>query len=298
LIVRDLDSNKLLLNLNDCIYNQPHVDKLNDIVKKLGGRIDLLALGYTGAGPYPQTYLDTKEDKKMLISEANIKKVNFFERYKKYCNVFESSFHLPFAGEYILGGKLHYLNNYRGVSDAFEVKNFYEKAIVLLNGGYIDLLTNQVVKQRNSLYSKQDIDKRLDSIKDNLYDYEKEITIPFSKINFMRLLNQAFLKACMKSELEDEYIFIISIMDESNSIKQRYELNPSEKIIKQLDIEGKLDYVAYSEIKIDYRYLYGLLTTVYHWNNAEIGSHYFTKRVPLDNFNPNAQSFLNFLAIA
>lgn len=104
--------------------------------------------------------------------------------------------------------------------------------------------------------------------------------------------------ACMKSELEDEYIFIISIMDESNSIKQRYELNPSEKIIKQLDIEGKLDYVAYSEIKIDYRYLYGLLTTVYHLNNAEIGSHYFTKRVPLDNCNPNAQSFLNFLAIA
>lgn len=298
LVVRDLDSNKLLLNLNDCIYNQPHVDKLKSIIDEFGGKIDLLALGYTGAGPYPQTYIDIEEDKTLLISEADSKKINFFERYKKYCHVFNSSYHLPFAGEYILGGKLHYLNNYRGVADAYEVKDFDEKAIILQNGGYIDLVSNEITNQRNSLYSMEDLDRRLESIKDNLYDYEKEISIPLNKINFMRLLNQAFAKACMKSELKDEYNFIISIKDEFGVIKQRFDLNPSEKTVNQLNVNDKISHKVYSEIKIDYRYLYGLLTTIYHWNNAEVGSHYFTERVPLDSFNPKAQSFLNFLAIA
>ena len=81
-------------------------------------------------------------------------------------------------------------------------------------------------------------------------------------------------------------------------IKQRFDLNPSEKTVNQLNVNDKISHKVYSEIKIDYRYLYGLLTTIYHWNNAEVGSHFFTKRVPLDNFNPKAQSFLNFLAIA
>ena len=144
----------------------------------------------------------------------------------------------------------------------------------------------------------EDLDKRLELIKDNLYDYEKEISIPLNKINFARLLNQAFAKACMKSELKEEYNFTISIKDEFGVIKQRFDLNPSEKTVNELNVNDKISHKVYSEIKIDYRYLYGLLTTVYHWNNAGIGSHYFTKRVPLDNFNPKAQSFLNFLAIA
>ena len=67
LVVRDLNSNKLLLNLNDCIYNQTHVDKLKSIIDEFGGKIDLIALGYTGAGPYPQTYFDIEEDKTHLF---------------------------------------------------------------------------------------------------------------------------------------------------------------------------------------------------------------------------------------
>ena len=51
-----------------------------------------------------------------------------------------------------------------------------------------------------------------------------------------------------------------------------------------------------SEIEIDPRYLFGLLTNVYHWNNAEVGSQYNTRRFP-NVLNHAAQSFLNYLTI-
>jgi len=51
-----------------------------------------------------------------------------------------------------------------------------------------------------------------------------------------------------------------------------------------------------SIIEIDYRYLFGLLTGVYHWNNAEVGSQYMTTRVP-DEYNRSVQRFLNFFVV-
>lgn len=295
LLVKDLDSNKLLLNLNDCIYNQPHVDKLKKIIYELGGKIDLLALGYTGAGNYPQTYIDVDKHKDKLISEANKKKLEFFDRYIKYCNTFDSSYHFPFAGEYILGGKLHYLNSFRGVADAYEVKEFDDKAIVLMNGGYIDLIKDEVFDLRESLYSSEDLNKRIESIKDNLYDYEKEINIPLNKINFMRLFKQAIKKASDKNEVNGKYNFVFSIKDDSGEIRQRFDLDISDNSIKEIALDAKISHKIYSEIKIDFRHLYGLLTSVYHWNNAKVGSHYFTSRNPLENYNRQAYQYLNFL---
>ena len=51
-----------------------------------------------------------------------------------------------------------------------------------------------------------------------------------------------------------------------------------------------------SEIIIDERYFFGLMTLVYHWNNAEVGSQFMTRRTPND-FNRKAQGFLNFFTI-
>ena len=50
-----------------------------------------------------------------------------------------------------------------------------------------------------------------------------------------------------------------------------------------------------STISIDHRLLYGLLSGLYHWNNAEVGSLYSTRRNA--DFNLEAQNFLNFLAV-
>ena len=205
---------------------------------------------------------------------------------------------MPFAGEYILGGKLSFLNDYRGVADAYEVKSIDDRAIVLSNGGEIDLVNNAVKKERLSVYNAQELKKRISDVKDCLLDYEKEIFLPIDKINFMRLLNAASMKAIKKSEIDEEYHFIFSILDNDDQVKLRFDINTQDGAVRPMPLDAGVEYLEFSEIKIDYRYLYGLLTTVYHWNNAEVGSQFFTKRHPLNNFKPKVQSFLNFLSIA
>ena len=50
------------------------------------------------------------------------------------------------------------------------------------------------------------------------------------------------------------------------------------------------------EILIDSRLLFGLLTNIYNWDNAYIGSHYEVKRVP-DVYRPDLIRWLNWLHI-
>lgn len=296
LIVKDLATQKVLLNLNDCIYNQTHVDTLKNIINSLGGDIDFLALGYTGAGPYPQTYFDLENQKNVLIDEAEKKKISFYERYKQYSQTFNAKYNLPFAGEYLLGGKLHKLNEFRGVADAIEIKDFDDKAVILSNGGEIDLVTGKILNERENPFSEDEINNRISSIKDKKFNYEEEINLPFEKINFMRLISQAAFKAKNKSELDGQYHFIFNLVDETNNTRTKIVLGTEDCKLKQIGDEN-VDYPKYSEIIIDYRYFYGLLTTIYHWNNAEVGSHYFTRRIP-NRFDEKVQNYLNFFTVA
>ena len=49
-------------------------------------------------------------------------------------------------------------------------------------------------------------------------------------------------------------------------------------------------------ISIDKRLLHGLLTKKFHWNNAEIGSHFAFYRVPA-SYDQRVYDFLNFLHV-
>ncbi len=111
------------------------------------------------------------------------------------------------------------------------------------------------------------------------------------------MLKKAALNALIKSELKEQYYFIFSITDDDRVIK-RFSCNCIDAEIIELNVREEVEYDFYSDIIIDYRYLFGLITTVYHWNNAEVGSLYFTKRYPVDYYNRSAYDFLNFFSIA
>ena len=296
LIVRDGKNNTSLLNLNDCSFNQPHVEKLRKIIATFTDEINLLALTYTAAGPFPQTYFDINTERDTLVETANRKKQEFFERYLRYVESFPAVWHLPFAGEYLLGGRLAMLNQYRGVADAFEVTAFDSKALVLRAGGYIDLKDNKIVHARNSRYSKDEINRRLEEIKTKKLDYEKDFNLPYDKINFSRLIKKAAINALEKSELDENYIFIFSLV-QNEQVEKRFLCDCQTAEIEELALESAIKHDAYSEIIIDYRCFFGLLTAVYHWNNADVGSLFYTKRRPVDGFNRKAQNFLNFFSI-
>jgi UDP-MurNAc hydroxylase len=296
LIVHDKINNKTFLNLNDCIYNESHVNKLQKILKKFTNNIDLVGMVYTAAGPFPQTYFDLKSDKDTLLEAANNRKNKCFDIYLRYAESFPSIYRLPFAGDYILGGKLTDLNEYRGSADAFEVTKFDSKALVFDAGGYVDLLNNQITGLRKSMHSSSDLNKRLKEIHLNKLDYELDFNMQIKKINFLQLLNKSSKNAQIKSEINGEYHFIFSIT-ENDEISEKYLINTSDSKVTKLNLGEEIRLNYYSEIIIDYRLLFGLLTSIYHWNNAEGGSLFNTRRYPIENFQRPVHRYLNFFVI-
>lgn len=293
LIIHDKNANTTILNLNDCVFNEPHVNKLNQIISNLGGKLDLIAVGFTGAGPYPQTYFDINNQREILISKANEKKHHGFNRYQAFTDFFDASYNLPFAGEYVLGGEKVQLNEFKGNPDAFEVISFDPKAIVFNTGGTIDLQTGVMKNLRKKAYSKSSISNRLEEIKSAKMNYEVEFTMPPEKINFHRLMKLASANAQNKSEIDFPYHFIFSITSGA-SVLQRFMLNCENGDLSTIEIDKEIAFDEYSEIFTDFRLMFGLLTGFYHWNNADVGSLYSTRRYPIDNFRLNVQGYLNF----
>ena len=281
----------MIANANDVIFDDPMIA----LMKEHAYQPDILLCGYTGAGPYPQTYFDITDHR--LQQEAERKKHAFFARYKSLVSALQPKKSIPFAGKYVLGGKLSHLNPHRGVADPVEILGFDQNAIVLADaGGEISTSDLRPSDVRVEAYKKEDISRRIQDISNYSLDYER--LIPESEIHQLplkRLLAAAAKRAHEKSECEQDYYFIIRLLDEDFAIiNARRHADPIVEFRKENNGIHTLE--PRSEINIDPRYLFGLLTSVYHWNNAEVGSQYQTRRYP-NELNKGAQSFLNYLAI-
>lgn len=291
LVVRFNDGRRehVVLNANDIIFD----DEILEALKRAAPVPDILLCGYTGAGPYPQTYFEVSDQR--LLVEAEKKKLAFFERYKKVTAHFGAHVNIPFAGKYVLGGKLSRLNDYRGVADAVEVTVFDHKAVILAdNGGTINTCDFNPSAVRKEPYPAHLLKTRLAEISESRMDYER--LIPSEEIHQLplnRLLAIAARKANLRSECKENYYFVFDLPRGGRAVINA--CKGVEQVIRFIDRTEELP-VPRSEILIDYRYLFGLLTHVYHWNNAEVGSQYLTLRVP-NELNRSAQAFLNFLAV-
>tara|TARA_B100001250_G_scaffold2042_1_gene1801 strand:- start:2604 stop:3890 length:1287 start_codon:yes stop_codon:yes gene_type:complete len=280
----------VVLNVNDIIMDAKFINKLRSLFPS----IDILLCSYTGAGPYPQTYFSL--DDKVLIEEIKKKKESFFDRYKKLTNSLNTKVNIPFAGKYVLGGKLTDLNDYRGVADAVEVLDFDKNAIVLDDGrdSFIDTQKLKPSKFRTKKYSRKEIIKRCDEIRNKKMDYERLINKDeVDRLPLRRLLFKSYNNAIKKSELNKDYYFVFDLDSHIcilNGNKDNEDINIiDKKYVREMPAPR-------SEIIIDKRYLFGLMTLVYHWNNAEVGSQYMVRRIPQE-YNPAAQNFLNFFTI-
>jgi UDP-MurNAc hydroxylase len=291
LILKYHDGIKLhcAVNTNDIVFDEALISKLNFSAPN----IDVLMCGYTGAGPYPQTYYDITDNE--INVKANLKKKEFFKRYKYLIDNVNSKVNIPFAGKYILGGHLSKLNNFRGIADAVEILHIDPKAIVLSdNGGIINTTDLRSNMTRVHPYSTELINQRLNEISSAKMNYELYFaSIDIDLVPFKRLLISAARNAKYKSECNFDYYFLINLpKDEYALINANKDADVNLKFIR-----SKLNLPEpRSEITIDHRYLFGLLVMIFHWNNAEVGSQYLTRRVP-DIFSRKAQYFLNYLTV-
>ena len=276
-----------VLNLNDCVFDP---DFLNQFVYE--EQIDIMLLGYTGAGPYPQTYFDL--DDESLIEAAGKKKAQFFHRYLKTVKHVPSKVRIPFAGQYVLGGCLAELNDVRGVADAIEIKEIDDRAVVLKEyAGEIDTESLAAVDERTEPISRKSIENRISEIENfpMTYDSINEGLVSVGLV--INLLNKALPRARKKSECDDDYFFAFELPSGQMAV-----LNANRDGVSGVQIIDKSEELPEprSEISIDLRYLFGLLTGLFHWNNAEVGSQFQTRRIP-DQYSSEAQNFLNFLTV-
>ena len=289
LLVQYRDGNRThrVLNLNDCVYDPDFLDQF-----VFEEKIDVLLLGYTGAGPYPQTYFDI--DDPSLMDAAMSKKSQFFTRYLETIKHVPSKVRIPFAGQYVLGGSLAVLNEFRGVADSFEITEIDDQAVVLKEyEGQIDTESLIVVSERIEPISRTSIEDRITEIKSFPMTYESIDAglIPTGLV--VSLLNKALPRARSKSECSSDYFFTFDLLN-----GQRAVINANRNGNSAVEIKNNDDALPQprSEISIDLRYLFGLLTGLFHWNNAEVGSQFQTRRIP-DQFSREAQNFLNFFTI-
>ena len=77
-------------------YTTNHISiKFLNLKNKLKIEFSLFCLGYTGAGPYPQTYFSPETQEEILIEKSKAKKNEFFKRYKNAINEIPSSKDCP-----------------------------------------------------------------------------------------------------------------------------------------------------------------------------------------------------------
>ncbi|KAA3631730.1 MAG: hypothetical protein DWQ08_04490, partial [Proteobacteria bacterium] len=277
-----------IVNANDIVFD----DSTRRELKRRAGEVDILLCGYTGAGPFPQTYFDL--DDPDLIVAADQKKKSFFDRYKALVEVIDAKINIPFAGKYLLGGKLVGLNDCRGVADPIEVLDFDDRAVVLADdGGYIDTGELEPVGVRTVPYREPDKKKRLQEIAAYSMDYERLFNLEESgQLPVRRLLALAARRAVARSEVEGDYFYCFRLTGEILVVNANRHGDGSITTFANNETLPS----PRSEIRIDIRYLFGLLTHVYHWNNAEVGSQFTVRRFP-NQLNRAAQRFLNFLAV-
>ena len=284
---QDTDRVHRVLNLNDCIFDAEFLSTYN-----FEERIDILLLGYTGAGPYPQTYFDLSDP--ALGVAAENKKQQFFDRYLATVNAVPSKVRIPFAGQYLLGGSLASLNPFRGVADAIEVTSIDKGAVVLEEyEGSIGTSLLQAISPRIQEISRTLINGRIGEIGKSHMRYELIADGLITDDIVLNLLGKALVRARRKSECKQDYFFCFQLIADCFAV-----LNANMNAtggVEVIDIHDQLPEPR-SVISMDVRYLFGLITGVFHWNNAEVGSQFQSRRTP-DQFSREAQNFLYFLTV-
>lgn len=307
LVVKYVDKRGIehvVVNMNDCPWDKEQLDKINKFTR---GRCDLALLGYAGASSYPQKHYNLVSEYPELVKEAHKNKQKTFERYSSFKTALRPRKVIPFAGKYILGGDYAYLNPYRGVADPVEVKAFDSDAIILADDGesWVDTATMVPSNIRNTAYDQKDIDLYAKIYCNQPFLDEKYFKgLDMRAVPFERLLIKSYFHAHAKSEVAESDVWQIAIHFKPNKwfiCSANANQKPSFKIVKtagEWDEAGepvypKVAVPCYFITKVRPTYLYGLLTGVFHWNNAEVGSHLTVKRKP-NKFVRSVHDFLNF----
>lgn len=283
---------KRVLNANDALA----VHTAHKLWGRIG-KIDLLLGHFGGAGPYPQCFntLSHQSKKQEALKTGWV----FANRLISTGTALKARFIFPYAGQYLLGGKLSALNDFRSVIPLPEVissiKDNSSSAPVSLNAfGEFDLDSEY---STGDWVEPSDVDRidYITKISKSLYPYElgKPEFINGQKI-LMEALNS--IKPVFQRYLADG-----STGSQSSIVFQAGEIKAAVNFGKNFcSVTDTEIFSNVTNISTDPRLLKRLLLrkpnyqgfTQYHFNQAEIGSHFEWSRI---GQYPKETQFLNYM---
>jgi len=273
-----------VVNMNDNRFVKKHVGKIRRFI---GGDVTIGLFSYAFGSGHPQTFYDFGVE----LAEETRKKVQLgIKSYMNFNEAFNPKVSIPFAGQYVLGGRLAYLNQFRGIVDATEILSYAKNAVVLADGGEASIDTESLkpTAQRQIAYDEQDIATFVSSLAHEAMLYEKYFrSVPEDAIPFERLLLSAYNRALSKSLCGIDLSLCIKLPDKWCVVSA----NKSDRQLRY--VKSVDDIFPRWELYVEPRHLFGLLTGVFHWDNATVGSHYQTRRYP-NKYNEDVQQFLFF----
>ena len=278
-----------ILNTNDCPFElAAQTIKVNKLDKL---DVDLMLVGYAGAGPYPQCFIFDSEDEKMKAAKA--KEQQFLKQAVEYINLVKPTHFAPFAGTYTLGSRLAKLTKYRGVPSVLYATEFLNQAVKQASKGIhleqfdtYDCESGVVTKSRKEYGLSRE--SYVEKISKEALDYDND---NWDDEELVDLIEQAYRRFKSKAE-EIEFTSNTKLVVRSDDIA--FQLG-TDSPVEFIPVDSKL-VEPYVRIDVDYNLLHRLLRgpRYAHWNNAEIGSHLTYLRKP-NNFERGLYHCMCFL---
>jgi UDP-MurNAc hydroxylase len=274
---------KVIVNTNDCPFELAKTSA-SDIMKNYK-KIDLLLVGYAGAGPYPQCFEMLNKSEKNIAAEK--KKKQFFKQAEDYINLLNPKYFMPFAGRYTLAGKLSSLNNIRGVPEIEEAFDFFNtKSDIDKKKSKCFLLNSEKSFDLNLEYFSDpyipiDINEKNKYVNQHMsiqkFDYENEFVENEELEMMISLAYQRFERKRKEINFKSKCQVLLPILDNKCVI---ISLNGEGYRICLENEIPQIDY--YVKFTVDPRLLKWILKgpKFAHWNNAEVGSHIKFDRHP------------------
>lgn len=267
--------NQSILNTNDCPYDlASETIKANNLHNK---SIDLLLVGYAGAGPYPQCFeFDNLTDK---IAAAKGKEEQFLKQAIKYTELIKPIAFAPFAGTYMLGSRLSELTEFRGVPSVSYATSFLNEEFKERSNGL--LLEKFDVYDLDSQSMKKNTEKfplsreeYISVISEKVLDYDND---SWDDSDLEELIKSAYKRFKAKA---DEIEFQSNTKLVIKSYRIAFQLS-TDCAVEKIQLDASL-VEPYVKIEVNHNLLQRLLRgpRYAHWNNAEIGSHLKFLRKP------------------
>jgi UDP-MurNAc hydroxylase len=294
LAVFESDGRKLL-NANDALA----VHSVQRLWKTIGN-VDLILGHFGGAGPFPQCFTDLGEVEKLKLAETT--GMAFVERLANASKSVNARFVMPYAGQYFLGGKLEKLNKFRSVIPISDVMRYLKDSntaepVSLSPFSRFDLNSGEISESWIEPSERSKL-KYLSEISKIRFPYELDEDPILESHDLKNLLRNALdsVRSEFESSLNSGAVGSeSSISIESGDVRLAVNFRP-----KSATLSEDAEFENHTQIGVDPSLLIRLIKrrknykgfTQYHFNQAEIGSHFTWKR---KGFYPKETHLLNFM---